>query len=82
MKKVTGLLTVKKKSNKESDYTIRTDLEQLKKINVFDKEIFDQISKGDELYIEFTKHSKFLLKLEKNGRDILEKDGNHLLYGS
>ena len=50
---------------------IWTDSSIIKKIEPLSKKTFDQIEVGDELEVEQTVKSKFLLKLEKQGNSLL-----------
>jgi hypothetical protein len=70
--KVCATLTVTNKSNKKNDFVFNSDLKQLRKVNLFNRKIYEQVAIGDQLYVEFTKQSKQLLRLEKDGHNLLE----------
>ena len=67
--KVTATIRVIKKSTKGN--IIWTDSPIIKEIALLSKKAFDKIEAGDELEVEQTVKSKFLLKLEKQGESLL-----------
>lgn len=69
--KYAGIITVVKKIKKRKDFIVYTDFNELKKIEILSLEAFNQIEVGDRLYIELTKFSKYILKLEKNSTSLL-----------
>jgi hypothetical protein len=70
-KKYKGTIRVVDKSLKKGDKTIFTDSIELKKLDLLTNNIFDKVDIGDQLTIEISKYSKTLLRLEKNGADLL-----------
>ena len=69
--KLSGEINVISKSKKKNERIIYFDTNEIKRINVYSKSIFDKIQIEDTLKIEITKYSKCLLKLEKNGENLL-----------
>ena len=70
--KICRTLTVTNKSSKKGDFVFTSDLKQLRRVRLFDRKFFEQVAVGDKLYVEFAKQSKLLLKLEKEGHNLLE----------
>lgn len=70
--KIAATVRVVKKSRKETDKVIWTDNAAIKRIEVLNNEALHQIEVGDELYVEQTVNSKYLLRLEKQGRNLLD----------
>jgi hypothetical protein len=68
--KIAATVRVVKKS-KETDKVIWTDNPAIKRIEVLNQEAFHLIEVGDELYVEQTVSSKFLLRLEKQGKNLM-----------
>lgn len=71
-RKATATVKVIKKSSKQSEKTVWTNQAAFKRIEVLNEEAFGLIHLGDELYVEQTVNSKFLLKLQKEGKDLLK----------
>jgi hypothetical protein len=69
--KLFGEVTVTSKSTRKNETIVNFNSTELKKIDVFSKQIFDKINVGDTLTIEISKFSKCLLKLEKEGQSLL-----------
>jgi hypothetical protein len=69
--KLSGIITVIEKSPKNNDNTIYTDAKQMKKLNLYDKEMYNKIEVGDQLTIEISKYSKKLLRLKKAENDLM-----------
>ncbi len=72
--KYCGTIQVIKKPIKEDSKDIYTEAAELKKICIPLKEVFDKINVGDQLYIEISKFSKEIFRLEKNGTSLLKID--------
>jgi hypothetical protein len=70
-KKIAVNVRVVKKSHKENDRVIWTDNAAIKRIAVLNKQALNLINVGDELYVEQTVNSKFLLRLEKQGKNLI-----------
>lgn len=68
--KTTGNFKVAGKTESESSYSIAINAEGIKSITV-EKNIYDSIREGEELYFEFAKHSGYLL-LVKRGEEVLQ----------
>jgi uncharacterized protein YacL len=69
--KIAAIVQVVKKSPKENDKVIWTNNAAIKRIEVLNMETFHLIEVGDELYVEQTLYSKFLLRLEKQGKNLI-----------
>ena len=71
LQKYAGEITIIAKSRKNGEKKIVTDSREIKWIELETKDLFDRIAIGDKLYIEISKYSKTLLRLEKNQIDML-----------
>lgn len=69
--KLTGAITITEVKVERNGITFATSSPELKTFSTENKGLKDQIQVGDTLNIEFSKHSKTLLKLEKGGIDLL-----------
>ena len=70
--KVCTTLMVTNKSTKKNDFVFYSNLKKLRKVNLFNRKTYEQVAIGDQLYVEFTKQGKQLLRLEKDGHNLLE----------
>jgi hypothetical protein len=69
--KLVGQLFVKAKSSKKNETILYFDSPQIKKLDVYSKQIFDKVEVGDILSIEISKFTKCLFRFEKNGQNLL-----------
>lgn len=69
--KIAATVRVVKKARKETDKVVWTDNASIDRIEVLNLEAFRLIEVGDELYVEQTLNSKFLLRLEKQGKNLI-----------
>ena len=68
--KISATIQVIRKSPNK-DKVIWTDNPVFKRIEVLNQEALSLINVGDKLYVEQTLNSKMLLRLEKQGKDLL-----------
>jgi hypothetical protein len=71
LQKIAATIRVVKKSRKKTDMVIWADNPAIKRIELLNRKVFDLIEVGDEIYVEQTVYSKFLLRLEKQGKDLI-----------
>ena len=69
--KYKGVITIIGKSTRKGNKTIFTNAPELKKLNLYTRELFDRVNIGDKLTIEISKSSKTLFKLDKDEVDLL-----------
>jgi len=69
--KLSGTITVIEKSPQKKDTIIYTNAKQVKKLNLYKKEMYDKIEVGYELTIEISKYSKNILQLKKGKSDLM-----------
>lgn len=69
--KYSGLIVVKYKSVKKGEVFIFTDSLDVKKISIYPTEQFSKIMIGDLLFIEVSKYTTTILRLEKDGESLL-----------
>jgi len=68
--KFSGLILVTEKD--KDNEVIYTNYKEVKKVKIQSEEAFKKIEYGDKIYIEISKHCKYIFRLEKDGEDLLD----------